>query len=208
MDLFVLCLWWISWCALHSLLIDPGIIASIDRLLPWLHRYYRILYNGFALLTLVPLASVTRMTGGVVAFSWQGWGIPGRILLLAGAFFLFWHGAREYDLKYLLGIKQLQTGERHLLLTDSQTFSETGVLGMTRHPWYFGTLLLIWSALPEYSVPEFLAAVILSLYLVVGTLLEERKIVSRHGDAYRLYQQRVSMFFPWKWLKNKMRSMH
>ncbi len=80
----------------------------------------------------------------------------------------------------------------------------TGVFGLVRHPWYLGSLLLIWSALPVYPLPKFVAAVILSCYLVIGTLLEERKIIARHGERYRAYQQRVSMLFPWKWLKKKL----
>jgi protein-S-isoprenylcysteine O-methyltransferase Ste14 len=76
---------------------------------------------------------------------------------------------------------------------------------MTRHPWYLGSLLAIWTIFPEYQLGPTVAVIILSLYLVLGTLLEERKIVREHGDSYRRYQQQVSMLFPWKWLKNPMK---
>jgi hypothetical protein len=41
---------------------------------------------------------------------------------------------------------------------------------------------------------------VLSAYLVVGTLLEERKLVIEFGEESRRYQSRVSMFIPVKWL--------
>jgi protein-S-isoprenylcysteine O-methyltransferase Ste14 len=34
--------------------------------------------------------------------------------------------------------------------------------------------------------------------VVVGTILEERKLVAEFGDEYRQYQREVSMLFPWK----------
>jgi len=204
MNLLLLSGLWIGWCAVHSLLIDPGVIDAIERRVSGVARYYRLLYNVLALLTLAPLAIVTGWVGGTPVFAWQGWGNVVRILLLVCAFLLFRGGAKRYDLQYVLGLKQLRTGKTPLLLTDSPDFSAAGVFGLVRHPWYLGSLLLIWSALPVYPLPKFVAAVILSCYLVIGTLLEERKIIARHGDRYRAYQQQVSMLFPWKWLKKKL----
>ncbi|MBB5349061.1 DUF1295 domain-containing protein [Desulfoprunum benzoelyticum] len=204
MSLILLSFLWIGWCAGHSLLIDPVVIGAIESRVPGVARYYRLLYNALAFLTLVPLAIVTGLAGGPPVFAWQGWGNVIRILLLVCALLLFRGGAKQYDLQYVVGLKQLRTGKTPLLLTDSPDFSANGVFGLVRHPWYLGSLLLIWSALPVYPLPKFVAAVILSCYLVIGTLLEERKIIARHGERYRAYQQQVSMLFPLKWLKKKL----
>jgi protein-S-isoprenylcysteine O-methyltransferase Ste14 len=53
-----------------------------------------------------------------------------------------------------------------------------------------------------------LAGVILSLYLVVGTILEERKLVAEFGESYRAYQREVSMLVPWKWLSTAFIKMY
>ena len=45
---------------------------------------------------------------------------------------------------------------------------------------------------------------VLSVYLVVGTILEERKLVLEYGQVYRQYQHEVSMFVPWRWLMNSL----
>jgi hypothetical protein len=200
MNVILLCVLWISWCTMHSLLIDVTFIKTVNKHASCLTRYYRLLYNGLSLVTFIPLMIVTRIAEGPVIVSWEGIYIFVRILLLAAAFLLFKGGSEKYDLQYFLGVKQLQTGDEHLLLSDTEEFTERGVFGVTRHPWYLGSLLFIWSMLAEYPLPVFLAVCIMSVYLVIGTILEERKIVARYGDSYRSYRQRVSMFFPWKWL--------
>lgn len=200
MNVILLCVLWISWCTMHSLLIDVVFIKAVNKHASCLTRYYRLLYNGLSLVTFIPLMIVTRIAEGPVIVSWEGIYIFVRILLLAAAFLLFKGGSKKYDLQYFLGVKQLQTGDEHLLLSDTEEFTERGVFGVTRHPWYLGSLLFIWSMLAEYPLPVFLAVCIMSVYLVIGTILEERKIVARYGDSYRSYRQRVSMFFPWKWL--------
>ena len=205
MNLFLLCLLWIGWCALHSILIMTVITDFVNRMTPWLVRYYRLIFNGVSAATLLPLVILTHKVDGTLVFAWHGWGSVGRVMLLVAAFFLFWSGARRYDLMHFLGVKQLQSRKMHLLLNDLPDFSEDGIFGVIRHPWYLGSLLFIWSALSHYFLPVFLVVVVLSIYLVIGTILEEQKILASYGDAYRLYQQRVSMLFPWKWLKNKFK---
>lgn len=200
MTVAILCILWIMWCTIHSLLITPSVLNFIKKHATGLTRFYRLFYNAFSLITLIPLVVATRFAEGQMIINWEGYLVPVRILFLAAAVTLFIGGAKKYDLSYFLGIKQLKTGEQHLLLTDTEEFSETGVLGITRHPWYFGSLLFLWSILPYYILPAFLAVCILSTYLVVGALLEERKIISQYGESYRRYQRRVSMLFPWKWL--------
>jgi methanethiol S-methyltransferase len=206
MNTFILAALWIGWCAMHSILIDTAFTRVVKARLPGLIRYYRLLYNGISLATLLPLMGYTRNAGGTVIFGWQGWGgISMRILFLASALLLFCNGAKHYDFQSFLGIKQLMVRETQVLLSTNQDFLPNGVFNITRHPWYLGSLLAIWTIFREYPSPLFVASIILSGYLVVGTLLEERKIIQEYGDRYRHYQQQVSMLFPWKWLKNRLR---
>ena len=204
MSLFLLSILWCCWCAMHSILIDTRVVDFFVNRLSGFARYYRLLYNGLSLLTLIPLAIITRNSGGPVVVEWSGYTMLVRFLLFATALVLFYSAAKRYDLQYFLGLKQLQTGQTKLLMGMGEEFSESGIFGLTRHPWYLGSLLLIWSALRQYPLAVFLAACILSVYLLVGTMLEERKIVASYGDRYREYQSRVSMLFPWKWLKRRL----
>lgn len=198
--MFWFCCGWILWCTLHSLLIDPKVAAFIKERTFIKPSHYRLYYNLFSLASLLPLLAMTVIDRGDAVFSWTGWGMLLRFLLFATAIVCFLGGAKRYDITYFLGLQQVQDGRESVLLGEDQSFSEGGVFGIVRHPWYLGSLLFIWSVFPTYYSKNVAIAVILSVYLIVGTILEERKIVAEYGDRYRAYQKRVSMFVPVKWL--------
>ncbi len=205
MNIAILISLWIAWCAMHSLLVAAATVRRMKARVPGLAYYYRLLYNGLSFITLVPLILLTRTIEGPVIVRWAGSLVAVRVGLLVIALLLFRGGAQKYDLQYFLGLKQLRTGEEHLLLSDQEEFIETGIFTITRHPWYLASIFFIWSARAEYPLPVFLVACILSVYLVIGTILEERKIVAQYGESYCRYRQRVSMLFPWKWLVRLLR---
>jgi methanethiol S-methyltransferase len=182
------------------MLIDPRASAYIKERGGLNPSYYRILYNLISVLTLFPLVVMTFYDRGSIVFAWTGWLVLIRLALLLTAFYCFLAGAKGYDLQYFLGFQQIRDGRERVLLGGVEGFSETGIFGLVRHPWYVGSLLLIWSVYGTYFQKNFAVAVILSIYILVGTLLEERKIIAEHGELYRSYQRRVSMFFPLKWL--------
>ena len=64
-----------------------------------------------------------------------------------------------------------------------------------RHPLYLFALVMIWTA-PDLSADRLLFNVLFSLWIVVGTMLEERDLVAAFGQPYREYQRRVPMLFP------------
>ena len=68
-----------------------------------------------------------------------------------------------------------------------------------RHPWYTAVVLLLWAG--DLDMAALVGNGVLTVYIVVGTLLEERKLVHEFGGAYRSYQGRVSMFVPLKWTR-------
>ena len=66
-----------------------------------------------------------------------------------------------------------------------------------RHPLYFATLLLIWGMFLVFPKDTVLVLVVITnLYLIVGTKLEENKLVNDFGDVYLDYQKRVPMLLP------------
>jgi protein-S-isoprenylcysteine O-methyltransferase Ste14 len=126
----------------------------------------------------------------------------GQALLLGIAVLLFFLGGRHYDARQLVGIKQIREGTSNKVITDTGELDTSGVLGITRHPWYLATILLIWAR--QLDVSAILVNVILTSYLIVGTYLEEKKLIREFGEKYLAYQKRVSMLIPYKWLKLKI----
>jgi len=207
MDYFVLIGAWVIWCTMHSFLISPFMIRYMQTRFPGSDSWYRLFYNSFSLTTLaVPLYCMLAIKSGPV-FSWEGIMQIPRFILLLSALILFREGARKYDLGFFLGIKQLKAGGGNTLLSDGEMFAPTGIFGIIRHPWYAGSLLLVWSGLAVYTASSVITASILSIYLVLGTFLEERKILVEYGESYRNYQRDVSMLFPWKWSIRRLNAL-
>jgi methanethiol S-methyltransferase len=66
-----------------------------------------------------------------------------------------------------------------------------------RHPLYLTTLLMIWSY-PDLTADRLLFNVLFTSWIIVGTVLEERDLVSDYGDLYRNYQRAVPMLVPYR----------
>jgi protein-S-isoprenylcysteine O-methyltransferase Ste14 len=56
-----------------------------------------------------------------------------------------------------------------------------------------------------FNLTAIVTIIPVTLYLIVGTVLEERKLVLELGEDYRRYQMQVSMLFPFKYLTARFR---
>lgn len=198
MDYLLLALLWILWCSLHSGLIALSVRNALREKLGGWDRYYRLAYNIFALATLLPVYFYFRAIESTIVFTWQGgWHLLQAVCILI-AIILLAGGARSYDLPTFFGIRQAKDGTPSATLSSSDELDTTGVLGFVRHPWYLGGILLLWSYRLEYSLAAIITSGILSGYLIIGALLEERKLLIQFGDEYRRYRHRVPMLLPFK----------
>jgi methanethiol S-methyltransferase len=178
---------------LHSLLAAERVKDFLMKnLIPV--KYYRLVYNLLAVILLAPIAWLffTMKKERLLENDW--FALPGGLLLLGGTIWI-WKAMQGYDLGEFTGVLQLRTGRqpKHISLNVS------GLNRLVRHPLYFGTLLVVWGfflVLPLDAV--LVMAVISTVYLFVGSKLEEQKLTQQFGDAYRSYQENVPMLLPFK----------
>jgi len=194
---------WILWCTLHSTLIATPVKDYLKEKLGNWFRFYRLFFNAASLATLIPvlyysLSSIQRTP----IFRWEGHLMIVKYLLLATSISLFVAGGRHYSLSQFLGIRQIKTGRANHTLSEYDTFDNSGILSAIRHPWYTASLMVIWAR--DISLSTLLINIVVSAYFVIGTILEERKLLLEFGENYREYQKSVSMFIPYKWLKAKI----
>lgn len=187
---------WVCWCCLHSLLITATARHWFEaRGGAWI-GLYRLGYVWFSLVTLLPLLWYTRTVSQHQLVTPTS-GLQGlQMICLFYALALFIGGLRVYDLRAFLGI-QAWRDYRVGCKSIPPVFVQTGILRFVRHPWYSGGIALLWS-LPNLTDVSLATRTLLTCYLIVGTLLEERKLKASLGPSYRAYCRRVPMLLPWK----------
>lgn len=164
---------------------------------------YRLAYNLFAVLTLLPVLYVlwTQVPARVVwqipaPFHWgaiavQGIGVIGLIVALLQTDVWEFAGIRQ-AVNYLSGSERIQP--RGELVTG-------GAYALVRHPLYFFSLLVIWFN-PVITVQALFANILATIYLWAGSRVEERRLADTFGQKYEAYRERVPHLIPLKWPGN------
>jgi len=189
----------LSYFSLHSMLASVRAKRFVAHRFPRLMPDYRLFFNALAVILLLPLLWLILQDPGPLLWAWQG---PWKWLMTSISYLaligLLW-STRSYDMSVFLGLRQWR--ERRRQTGDPETLHITPLHRFVRHPWYFLGLLMLWSR--DQYLNQTLFYALATAYLVVGSRLEEHKLVHQYGDAYRLYRHRVPGLIPlpWRWLK-------
>lgn len=183
---------WAVWCFFHSLLAAMGVTERIKRMMGAQARWYRLGYNLFAVVSIIPVLNLEKSLSTGLVVDW-GKLETVRVVIFWGALALLVWVIRIYDLKDFSGIK---------LAPESEKLMTTGPLLVVRHPIYSVAYVLIWTR--PLTDTAIISSVVLTFYLMIGTWLEERKLELKFGEAYKEYQKKTTALFPWKLALNKL----
>lgn len=186
---------WSLYALLHSILASLPVKHYITTRFPQLIPYYRLGFNALALLLLLPPLYLTWNWRGPLLWQWSGplfWLANGLALLAVAGF--FWT-LRYYSGAEFLGLSQAQSRENRV--EDQEHFSLSPLHRYVRHPWYTLGLVIIWTR--DMDAMFLATASVFTLYFVIGSRLEERKLLSYHGEVYREYRKRVPGLVPLPW---------
>lgn len=197
MRLAEIALAWSAYFALHSLLAANATKAWVGQRWPRAYPGYRAAFNLISLVALAPVLWLVYTTGGPWLWQWQGalaWLVNGLAL---AALVGFLGASRAYDMGEFLGLRQLRVPAA---AKAQEAFRVSLFHRYVRHPWYGFGLVLLWAH--DMNGALLVSAVAITLYIVIGSHLEERKLIAQYGQPYRNYMDKVPGLIPlpWKYL--------
>jgi protein-S-isoprenylcysteine O-methyltransferase Ste14 len=184
---------WAAYCSLHSFLISIRFTKLIGRLLKSYYAFYRLFYVVLSIVLLVPLIKYTAHADSAVPMVYPAPLNVLRYVLIAGSLIMFgWAFFFNYDCLSFFGIRQILTFREQD--KSSKEVTKNGLLGIVRHPMYLALIVYLWCQI--FSVVDLMVTALLTAYVIIGTLLEERKLILEFGESYAKYQQEVPMLIP------------
>lgn len=185
---------WVAYFILHSGLATNKIKEKIRRFSQKLFSWYRLIYTLIALITLVPVAWYHIQIQDTYLYEFPAMFKGLSVIIAMVGLILMIQSFKQYDMNEFLGFsvhhnKNQSSKEKHL--------NTTGLFSVVRHPIYFGLLIFLTGfLLYSFTIANLISYVLILIYLILGTLLEEKKLEKEFGWQYRKYQKEVPMLFP------------
>jgi protein-S-isoprenylcysteine O-methyltransferase Ste14 len=115
-------------------------------------------------------------------------GFPRYISLMMTTFgvMIIQSSFRQYSFRGFIGLK-----------AEEDQLSTTGILKYIRHPIYAGTILIILGLFVFIpNLATLTSCICMLIYIPIGIMLEEKKLVARYGAAYIQYRNDVPALLP------------
>jgi methanethiol S-methyltransferase len=195
MKYFFVIFLWAGYCALHSYLISISFTNLMTRLLKNYYAFFRIFYIIFSFVLLVPLIKYTSQFDDNIIITYGQELTVIRYILMYGSLIMFaWAFFIDYDALSFFGIRQILNFGKTADKNRAVELKKKGLLGLMRHPMYLALIIYLWCQ--TFRLIDIYVNTVLTIYVIIGTYLEERKLVLEFGDRYIKYKQEVPMLIP------------
>ncbi len=187
-----------AYFVMHSLLASLSFKRWVHHRWPQRMHAYRLSYNFLAIILLIPLLWFMHKNAGPLVWQWAGmlaWLMKG--LTIASALGFIW-SLKSYDNMVFLGVTQWRN--RHTETDDPEHLHISTLHRFVRHPWYFFFIVILWSQ--DIHLAQLIVYSLITAYFVIGSRMEERKLIEHYGVAYQEYMRQVPGLIPlpWRWL--------
>ena len=195
MKYLIISLIWVGYCFLHSFLISIRFTNIITRLLKNYYAFYRLFYILISLVLLIWVIDYSSQIDNKIIISYGSpLSIIRYVLMYGSLLIFFWAFFFNYDSLSFFGIRQILNFKKLKTINPSEEIKNNGLLAVTRHPMYLALIIYLWSQ--TFRLADIVVNMVLTIYVIIGTVLEEKKLVLEFGDAYRKYQLEVPMLVP------------
>ena len=195
MKYFTISIIWAGYCLLHSFLISIRFTNILARLLKNYYAFYRLFYVLISLVLLVLIINYSSQLDSKIIITYSApWSVIRNILMWGSLLMFFWAFFFNYDSLSFFGIRQILNFGKVKKTDHSEEIKKSGLLGVIRHPMYLALIIYLWCQ--TFRLIDIVVNTILTIYVFIGTILEEKKLTLEFGDAYRQYQQEVPMLIP------------
>jgi len=182
----------------HTWLASISVKTAVAKVLPAFMPFYRAAYNILSLIILAvfwyfaprPHITVYKLEGAVryMVYFLQFIGLAGFIRAL-------WHidGSEFIGLKQI--VRKMRGTYKPETLDEESSLMIKGPYKYSRHPIYLFSIIIV-IAWPAMDLFYFVTAVCFVIYFYIGSVIEEKKLVSLFGETYVKYQQSTGRILP------------
>jgi len=177
---------------IHSLVAANGFKHLIYRILgDGAKKYYRLFYSIFASITLLPVLLLPVLIPDQVLYKIPEPLVYFTILVQIISVVLLIYSVMQTGALQFIGFSQV------LGKSQAEQLRTGGLYRFVRHPLYTFSLLFLWLT-PTMTRNFALLYAALTVYIIIGAVLEERKLLQTFGKAYQDYRTKTPFLIPIK----------
>jgi protein-S-isoprenylcysteine O-methyltransferase Ste14 len=178
------------WGVVHSWLASMGFKNFLRRTFGnSFMKFYRLIYNIFAVISILPVLYLMIVLPDETLYQVPS---PWSYLMRAGqmtSVILLFVAVLQTDVLSFVGLRQLIEEEKKGDLVVN------GLYRLVRHPLYTFSLGILWLS-PSMTVNSFVVYAALTIYILIGIIFEERKLLREFGQEYAAYKSMTPMLLP------------